>query len=162
MGWLTIALRRTLWLVLIGAAGGAVWQWRRDAADAASPAPAEWPPLTATEPTPAPAATPSAAPTPKATPAPIAVPAASSGNATASVVNALVGAPEARSVDGVAGGWEKPLPDGSCPVGHPIKANDNSGIFHLPDGRFYGRTKPERCYSDAEAAIADGYRQAKN
>lgn len=93
-------------------------------------------------------------------PATVTSPAPSSG--AASIVNALVDAPEARSTDGVEGGWSAPLPDGSCPVDYPIKANDNSGIFHLPDGRFYGRTKAERCYSNAEAAIADGYRQAKN
>jgi len=156
MGWLTIALRRSLWLVVIGAAGGAAWQWRRDAADASSPTPAEWPPLTTTASTPAPAQSP--AQSSAISPAP----AASSSNVAASVVNALVDAPEARSTDGVAGGWTMPLPDGSCPLEHPIKANDNSGIFHLPAGRFYGRTKPERCYSNAEAAIADGYRQAKN
>ena len=44
---------------------------------------------------------------------------------------------------------------------HPIKANDNSNIFHVPGGRFYERTRAERCYATAEAAIADGYRQAK-
>ena len=55
-----------------------------------------------------------------------------------------------------------PAKTASCPVSHPIKANDNSGIFHVPDGRFYDRTKAERCYQSAEAARADGYRQAKN
>lgn len=143
MGWLTTTLRRSLWLVLIAGAGGALWSWRRDSADAATPAPAEWPPI----------------PTP--TPAPPTPDASASGQATASFVNALVDAPEARSADAASGGWAEPLTDGSCPVGYPIKANDNSGIFHLPDGRFYERTKAERCYSDAEAAAADGYRQAK-
>lgn len=61
-----------------------------------------------------------------------------------------------------AGGWTDPLEDGSCPISHPVKANDNSGIFHVPGGRFYDRTKPERCYADADAAVVDGYRQAKN
>ncbi len=146
MGWFTTAVRRSLWLVLITAAGGAVWSWRRDAADAstATAAPAEWPPLATPKPTPA-ARTPAPEPAPETAPkAPI------------------VDAPEARSTDGSSGGWAKPSADGSCPVGYPIKANDNSGIFHIPDGRFYGRTKPERCYSNAEAAVADGYRQAKN
>lgn len=58
--------------------------------------------------------------------------------------------------------WIEPNDDGSCPLSHPIKANDNSGIFHVPDGRFYKRTKAERCYVSSEAAAADGYRQAKN
>jgi hypothetical protein len=51
--------------------------------------------------------------------------------------------------------------DGSCPESHLIKANDNSGIFHVPGGRFYDRTKAERCYATAADAIADGYRPAK-
>ena len=57
--------------------------------------------------------------------------------------------------------WVEPLEDGSCPPTHPIKANDNSGIYHIPGGRFYKRTVAERCYTTAEAAEADGYRQAK-
>jgi hypothetical protein len=58
--------------------------------------------------------------------------------------------------------WRPPDDDGACPVGFPIKANDNSGIFHVPGGRFYDRTNPDRCYADAVTAIADGYRQAKS
>lgn len=56
--------------------------------------------------------------------------------------------------------WVAPV-DGSCPDGYPIKANDNSGIYHVPGGRFYDRTVPERCYADAADAEADGYRAAK-
>lgn len=56
--------------------------------------------------------------------------------------------------------WVEPV-DGACPDGYPIKANDNSGIYHLPGGRFYERTVPERCYADTDAAEADGYRAAK-
>lgn len=56
--------------------------------------------------------------------------------------------------------WVAPV-DGRCPDGYPIKANDNSRIFHVPGGRFYDRTVPERCYADADAAAADGYRAAK-
>jgi hypothetical protein len=51
--------------------------------------------------------------------------------------------------------------DGKCPDGYPIKVNENSGIFHVPGGRFYDRTAPERCYATAEEALADGYRPAK-
>ena len=60
----------------------------------------------------------------------------------------------------VAQSWV-PSVDGACPDGYPIKANDNSGIFHVPGGRFYERTVPERCYATEEAAVADGYRKAK-
>ena len=56
--------------------------------------------------------------------------------------------------------WVAPV-DGQCPDGYPVKANDKSGIFHLPGGRFYERTVPERCYADAADAEADGYRRAK-
>jgi hypothetical protein len=57
--------------------------------------------------------------------------------------------------------WVAPV-DGACPEGYPIKANDNSGIYHAPGGRFYERTRPERCYATAEAAEADGYRRSKS
>ena len=76
------------------------------------------------------------------------------------MVNALVDAPEARP-SGNGAAWVSPNDDGTCPATHPIKANDNSGIFHVPGGQFYDRTRAERCYATAEAAIADGYRQAK-
>jgi hypothetical protein len=56
--------------------------------------------------------------------------------------------------------WVPPV-DGRCPDGFPIKANGSSGIFHVPGGRFYDRTIPERCYAEADAAVADGYRAAK-
>ena len=56
--------------------------------------------------------------------------------------------------------WVAPV-DGDCPEGYPVKANDNSGIFHVPGGRFYARTVAERCYANADDAIADGYRPAK-
>jgi hypothetical protein len=51
--------------------------------------------------------------------------------------------------------------DGACPATHPVKVKLGSGIYHLPGGRFYERTRPERCYADAAAAEADGYRAAK-
>jgi hypothetical protein len=54
-----------------------------------------------------------------------------------------------------------PAVDGVCPVSHPVKAKVASGIYHLPGGQFYERTRPERCYADAAAAEADGYRAAK-
>ena len=60
----------------------------------------------------------------------------------------------------VAPRWVAPR-DGECPKGYPVKANDNSGIYHVPGGRFYARTVPERCYANPADAIADGYRPAK-
>lgn len=56
--------------------------------------------------------------------------------------------------------WVAPV-DGNCPDGYPVKANDNSRIYHVPGGRFYARTAAERCYAKADDALADGYRPAK-
>jgi hypothetical protein len=42
-----------------------------------------------------------------------------------------------------------------------VKAKESSGIYHVPGSTFYARTRPERCYVDAAAAEADGYRAAK-
>ena len=63
--------------------------------------------------------------------------------------------------NGEASTWAEPLDGGGCPPTHPIKANDSSRIYHLPGGRFYDRTVAVRCYADADAAAADGYRPAK-
>ena len=72
-------------------------------------------------------------------------------------------APETTDVTSEAGPeWVTAATDGSCPPSHPIKANEKSGIFHVPGGRFYERTKAQRCYQSADAAVADGYRQAKS
>jgi hypothetical protein len=68
--------------------------------------------------------------------------------------------PEPMTTTVETAGWLPPV-DGHCPPGYPLKANENSGIFHVPGGRFYERTVAERCYANAEDAIADGYRQAK-
>jgi hypothetical protein len=54
-----------------------------------------------------------------------------------------------------------PGADGACPLSHPVKAKLSSGIYHLPGGQNYERTKPDRCYVDAAAAEADGLRAAK-
>lgn len=58
--------------------------------------------------------------------------------------------------------WMPPLDDGSCPPDHKIKAKDSSGIFHVPGGRFYDRTKPDRCYASEASAEGDGYRRSKS
>jgi len=51
--------------------------------------------------------------------------------------------------------------DGECPPSHPVKGKLASGIYHLPGGLNYARTRPDRCYTDAAAAEADGLRPAK-
>jgi hypothetical protein len=57
--------------------------------------------------------------------------------------------------------WVAPV-DGACPSGFLIKGKSNSRIYHVPGGRFYDRTVPERCYASAADAEADGYRAAKS
>ena len=66
-----------------------------------------------------------------------------------------------RAEDSPAPTWVAPV-DGACPSGYPIKGNANSLIYHVPGGRFYDRTVPERCYASAADAEADGYRAAKS
>jgi acetyl esterase/lipase len=81
-------------------------------------------------------------------------------NGAGSVVQPVVATPQASAAQPVAARWVAPV-DGACPDGYPVKANDDSGIFHVPGGRFYERTVPERCYARADDAVADGYRAAK-
>ena len=56
--------------------------------------------------------------------------------------------------------WVDPI-SGECPVSHPVKAKLTSGIYHLPGGGNYDRTRAERCYVSADAATADGLRPPK-
>lgn len=68
----------------------------------------------------------------------------------------LLNPPAAVPEQQAAARWVQPV-DGACYKGYPVKANDNSGIYHLPGGRFCARTVPERCYAAAADAEADGY-----
>jgi hypothetical protein len=68
-------------------------------------------------------------------------------------------APSAPASDGDAR-WVEPV-DGACPASYPVKVKTGSGIFHVPGGASYERTRPDRCYCDAAAAVADGYRAAR-
>src|SRR4051812_27404293 len=75
--------------------------------------------------------------------------------------------PEAQTVPPAPAPETAPRPfvdagaDGACPLTHPVKAKLTSGIYHVPGGGNYDRTKPDRCYVDAAAAEADGLRAAK-
>jgi hypothetical protein len=134
-------LRRSFWLALLGGAGYAMWiTWQRQHAPAPVDAP-EWPPLD---------------PPTGTTPSSDAVEPTSEPERQPTET-----APAASPADAVRPAWVAPV-DGNCPDGFPIKANDNSGIYHLPGGRFYARTVPERCYARTEDAEADGYRAAKS
>jgi hypothetical protein len=70
-------------------------------------------------------------------------------------------APATPPADAGGAAWRPPLDDGSAPDGHPIKVKVSSGIYHVPGGRFYDRTVPDRCYPSEDAAVADGYRRSK-
>jgi len=67
----------------------------------------------------------------------------------------------AAASDGAVTASAEPNPDGTCPASHPIKAKLSSGIYHVPGGANYERTKPDRCYADEPAAITDGLRRSK-
>jgi hypothetical protein len=56
--------------------------------------------------------------------------------------------------------WVQPV-DATCPTSHPVKANESSGIYHLPGGLSYDRVVPERCYRTPAEAESDGFRAAK-
>jgi len=61
-----------------------------------------------------------------------------------------------------AGAFVDPGDDGACPLTHPVKAKLASGIYHVPGGGNYERTKPDRCNKSAKAAEADALRTAKH
>jgi len=56
--------------------------------------------------------------------------------------------------------WVEPE-GGTCPPTHPVKAKLASRLFHLPGMFAYDRTRPDRCFRDAEAAVSEGFTSAK-
>lgn len=135
-------LRRLFWVALLGGTGFAGWTaWQRRSEVVGATGTPVWPPF---EPA-------TAAPESPAATA-VAFADVTGDDSTGDGSTDASHAHPAR--------WVEPV-DGRCPDGYPIKANDNSGIFHVPGGRFYERTVPERCYADAADAEADGYRRAK-
>ncbi|NNE11941.1 MAG: hypothetical protein HKN41_06795 [Ilumatobacter sp.] len=129
-------VRRICWLALFGGAGYAGWLAWQSRSDQTSDD-ATWPPLDAED---------------AGAAADTSEPADALATDSEQIAAAVPTADDAR--------WVEPV-DGDCPDGFPVKANDNSGIYHVPGGRFYERTVPERCYADTDAAEADGYRAAK-
>jgi micrococcal nuclease len=72
-------------------------------------------------------------------------------------------APSPRSAPNPApgtGGGYAPVSQDSCPANAPIKGNQ-SGIYHVPGGQFYGRTNPEECFESETEAQAAGYRRSQ-
>jgi len=132
-------IRRLLLLAAVVGAVGALLTRRAAAARTRPAAPPRWPPIEFES-----AAHESAAP--DTTPVAAAVTTAVTTAATAPIESTAT--------------WVLPVA-GDCPSGFPIKANDRSRIYHVPGGRSYERTVPERCYANPEDAAADGYRAAK-
>jgi hypothetical protein len=139
-------IRRFIWLGLIGGVGAAaytVWQRRQAERPAADWSPSDPAPLRLVADEPG---------RPKTTFAPISDD-PSPNDAPLVTESATEELPPPT--------WVAPV-DGACPSGFPIKGNSNSRIYHVPGGRFYDRTVPERCYASAADAEADGYRAAKS
>lgn len=131
-----VAFRRTLLLLVLGAGIGLLLAWRRGQGVSPMPTdPPQWPEW------PAPSAPSSQSPQPARSAQPPAV-------------------EHPRPADEEQT-WVPPNTDGSVPASHPVKVKESSGIFHVPGGRFYDRTRPDRCYPTAAAAEADGYRRSK-
>ena len=163
MPWLIILMRRLVLLALLGAVGSVLVAWLRGRNEAPAPAPPQWPPLDST------AATKRAATSAgtqgaatEAEPTGDDEPTDATEAPTTTGDDEPADSAEVDAPSGNGGPWVPPGDDGSCPVSHPIKANDNSMIFHVPGGRFYDRTVAERCYATEDAASADGYRRSKS
>jgi len=139
-------VRKLLILMIIGAAGAALFRSRRRAQTAPDTPSTEWPPFE-----------------PRSD-------AAHNGSAnTGAAKTGAIGAMAAEAEEShvhrphaadANDDWVVAV-DGKCPDGYPVKVNPVSGIFHVPGGRSYERTVPQRCYATTEAAERDGYRQAK-
>jgi hypothetical protein len=108
--------------------------------------------------TPSTPATPATPATPSATVAP--APAEAPESPERPLVDGAGATPIPEAVITGSTPWVDPI-DGECPVSHPVKAKLTSGIYHLPGGGNYDRTRAERCYVDADAAVADGLRAPK-
>jgi hypothetical protein len=57
--------------------------------------------------------------------------------------------------------WLAPDESGSCPTSHPVKAKRSTRLYREPGTPAYDRARPDRCYSSAAAAEADGFTRAK-
>jgi hypothetical protein len=134
-----IPVGRLLLLSALGSVSALVWRLTRPATP--RPAPADGAP----DPFPF-----RPIPRPERAPAPLrAVPGPGTGNASAPAPSGDADEP-----------WVEPV-DGECPISHPVKANTQSRIFHVPGGGSYERTTPQRCYRTPADAEADGFRAAK-
>jgi hypothetical protein len=137
----SVVLRRILTLAMLGVAIALAVAWRRGQPTTPT-APPEWPPL------PPRAASPDEPAEPPV------------------VATAVAPAPDdvgsAATVGDTTVAWVAAVRGEAMPDGYPVKVKVSSGIFHVPGGRFYERTMPDRWYATADAAEADGYRRSKS
>jgi hypothetical protein len=69
--------------------------------------------------------------------------------------------PNAGSSPSGGGGTSyPPISEDDCPPNAPIKGNQ-SGIYHVPGGAYYGVTDPEECFATEADARAAGYRASE-
>lgn len=54
-------------------------------------------------------------------------------------------------------GSAEPLEDGSAPEGYAIKGNEDSMLYHVPGGRYYGATVAEVYFATVEDAESAGF-----
>jgi hypothetical protein len=146
---------------VVAAAVAAVRALRGGPTPAFSGHPSAGPPTPAPAPAPAPVTAEAATPEPSGAAEPTTGPEPRTGSAAgeASAAAASTGA-ETETAAEPEGSWVEPV-DGGCPDGFPVKAKLSSGIFHVPGGLAYERTRPDRCYRSAADAEADGLRAAK-
>lgn len=53
-----------------------------------------------------------------------------------------------------------PDANGNCPAGYPIKGS-RAGVFHMPGGRLYVKTRPVLCFANESQAKTAGYRASQ-
>ena len=85
----------------------------------------------------------------------------SNGIGGAGCAQSSASGPSSPPASSSMGGSVPPLPGGGCPAEAPIKGNANSGIYHVPSGQFYGKTKAEQCFATEQDAQNAGFRKSK-
>jgi micrococcal nuclease len=79
----------------------------------------------------------------------------------ASSVSASTSFSASASASASAGGGAVSPVGGECPASAPIKGNESSGIYPMPDGSYYDATEAEECFVTEAAAQAAGYRASE-
>jgi micrococcal nuclease len=85
----------------------------------------------------------------------------SSGGGGSGTLNPRPGGTSQTGAGSNVGGGVPPMSEDSCPPGYPIKANGDSGIYHVPGGAYYNVTNPEECFATEADAQAAGYRASQ-